>query len=71
MRQQAEALVQGLLQTCLEEDPQAQGLLQHGALHIPKMWAPDAYLIFGDYFFLEALLTLTNNAPDFWGPGGN
>ncbi|MEZ4589795.1 MAG: glycoside hydrolase family 88 protein [Chloroflexota bacterium] len=71
MRQQAESLVAGLLQTCLEDDPQAQGLLQHGALHIPKMWAPDAYLIFGDYFFLEALLTLTNNAPDFWGPGGN
>lgn len=71
MRQYAEILIQALLETCLEEDPQGEGILRHGALHIPKMWAPDDYLIFGDYFFVEALLTLTNDVPDFWGPGGN
>jgi len=29
----------------------------------------DAYFICGDYFFLEALLALEGEAPDFWGPG--
>ena len=52
----------------LETDPEGQGLLKHGALHIPKGWAPDDYLIFGDYFFMEALLTLEGKNPDFWGP---
>jgi len=69
-RRQAERLVGGMLDSCLETDPAGEGLLKHGALHIPKQWAPDAYLIFGDYFFLESLLTLTDTAPDFWGPGG-
>ena len=67
-KEQAKMLLQALLDCCLETDANAQGLLKHGALHIPKGWAPDDYLIFGDYFFLEALLTLAGNNPDFWGP---
>ncbi|MCA9981575.1 MAG: glycoside hydrolase family 88 protein [Anaerolineales bacterium] len=67
-RAQAQTLVDALLARCLERDPAGQGLLKHGALHIPKGWAPDDYLIFGDYFFLEALLTLAGTAVDFWGP---
>jgi unsaturated chondroitin disaccharide hydrolase len=42
-------------------------LLRHGALHVPKGWIPDGYLIFGDYFFMEALLTIAGKNPDFWG----
>lgn len=66
--QQAQTLIRALLDHCLETESEAEGLLKHGALHIPKGWAPDDYLIFGDYFFLEALLTLENKNPDFWGP---
>jgi unsaturated chondroitin disaccharide hydrolase len=65
---EGESLVTALINHCLETDPAGEGLLKHGALHIPKGWAPDDYLIFGDYFFLEALLTLENKNPDFWGP---
>lgn len=65
---EGERLVTALINHCLETDPAGEGLLKHGALHIPKGWAPDDYLIFGDYFFLEALLTLENKNPDFWGP---
>ena len=67
-RRQATLLVQALLDNCLETSDTGQGLLLHGALHIPKGWAPDDYLIFGDYFFLEALFTLAHKNPDFWGP---
>lgn len=67
--QNALQLVDALLNHCLETDPAGEGLLKHGALHIPKGWAPDEYLIFGDYFFLEALLILNETAADFWGPG--
>jgi unsaturated chondroitin disaccharide hydrolase len=67
----ARALVENLVTHCLETEPQAQGLLRHGAYHVHKGWGVDAYFICGDYFFLEALLTLDGRAPDFWGPGGS
>lgn len=66
-RQQAETLVNTLIVECLETDATRPGLLKHGAQHVTQ-GATDDYLIYGDYFFLEALLTLTGQAPDFWGP---
>ena len=66
--QQAETLVNTLSVECLETDPDRHGLLKYGAQHVPEGIA-DEYLIYGDYYFLEALLTLTGQVPDFWGPG--
>lgn len=63
-----EELVVALVAHCLVTDPAGEGLLKHGALHIPKGWTPDGYLIFGDYFFLEALLTFEGKNRDLWGP---
>jgi len=65
---QAETLVNTLIDNCLETEANRQGLLKHGAQHVPDGHTPDGYLIFGDYFFLEALLTLTGQSLDFWGP---
>ncbi len=67
-RAAGESLLNALITHCWETDPAGQGLLEHGALHIPKGWACDNFLIFGDYFFMEALLTLAGENPDFWGP---
>ncbi len=67
--QQAEILVQILVDECLESAAHRQGLLKHGAQNVPAGLA-DSYLIYGDYFFLEALLVLTGQPPDFWGPSG-
>jgi unsaturated chondroitin disaccharide hydrolase len=64
----ARALLENLVAHCLETEPRAQGLLRHGTYHVHKGWGVDAYFICGDYFFLEALLTLDGRAPDFWGP---
>lgn len=66
-RRQAETLLETLITECLETDPHRQGLLKHGAQNVPQNITDD-YLIYGDYFFLEALLTLTGQAADFWGP---
>lgn len=66
--EQGVQLIDALVAHCFETHPNGQGLIKHGALHIPKGWAQDDYLIFGDYFFMEALLTLTGKNPDFWGP---
>jgi len=66
-RSQAETMVKTLSVECLETEPNRQGLLKYGAGHVSEGVADD-YLIYGDYFFLEALLTLTGQAPDFWGP---
>lgn len=66
MRASGEELLTALITHCFETDPAGQGLLKHGALHIPKGWTPDGSLIFGDYFFLEALLTVEGKNPDLW-----
>lgn len=64
----AVTLLNSLVANCFETQPEAQGLLRHGTYHAHKGWGVDAYLICGDYFFLEALLALEGKAPDFWGP---
>ena len=64
---EAKTLIRTLSFECLETGPNRQGLLKYGAQHVPEGIAND-YLIYGDYFFLEALLMLTGQAPDFWGP---
>jgi unsaturated chondroitin disaccharide hydrolase len=68
-RSAALALLDALVTHCLETQPEAQGLLRHGTYHVHKGWGVDTHFICGDYFFLEALLSLEGKAPDFWGPG--
>jgi unsaturated chondroitin disaccharide hydrolase len=64
---EAKTLIRTLSVECLEIEPNRQGLLKYGAQNVPEGHAND-YLIYGDFFFLEALLMLTGQAPDFWGP---
>ncbi|HEX2915785.1 MAG TPA: glycosyl hydrolase [Chloroflexia bacterium] len=45
--------------------PRAEGLLLHGASHVPQ-GACDNMLPYGDYFFLEALLRALDNKEFFW-----
>ncbi len=59
-------LYSGLVELCWDSRPNAQGLLLHGASHVPKGQFMDAYMIYGDYFMLEALTMMTGNHTDFW-----
>ncbi len=66
-QQQAEVLVGTLIAECFETDDARTGLLKHGAQHVMEGLVDD-YLIYGDYFFMEALLIIAGQASDFWGP---
>lgn len=63
----ARRLFDGVVQHCWDNHPDAQGLLKHGAQHVPKNIAPDGYLIFGDYYMLEALMMMSGSVVDFCG----
>lgn len=67
-RQNAIALLDMLWHKAFDRRVEAQGLLLHGTQHAPHGYGIDTYTIFGDYFFLEAVMNLTGTAPDFWGP---
>jgi unsaturated chondroitin disaccharide hydrolase len=67
-RHAALALLDALVANCRETRPAGQGLLRDGTYHAHKGWGVEEYFICGDYYFLEALLALETDAPDFWGP---
>lgn len=59
-------LIGGLLDTCdLTGDPQALGLLAHGAAHVDSGFA-DNMLPYGDYYFMEALMRSLGHNQFFW-----
>lgn len=59
-------LLDALLAECdLTDDPAAQGMLAHGAGHVPAGRA-DAMLPYGDYYFMEALMRAQGHSDFFW-----
>jgi unsaturated chondroitin disaccharide hydrolase len=67
-RENAECRLRVLVEKALDTRTSVQGLLRHGSQHVPHDYGVDTYTIFGDFFFLEAIMTFLNAAPDFWGP---
>jgi unsaturated chondroitin disaccharide hydrolase len=60
-------LIHSLTTTCAASERTGEAMLTHGALHVPKGWATDNYLIFGDYFWLESLCSTLGFSVDLWG----
>ncbi|MBA8880994.1 glycoside hydrolase family 88 protein [Phyllobacterium myrsinacearum] len=59
-------LIAGLLDSCdLTADPQALGLLAHGAAHVGSGYS-DTMLPYGDYYFMEALMRSLGHTQFFW-----
>lgn len=56
-------LIEGYATTDL---PDAEGLLKHGSYHVRGDRAPDDYMIWGDYFYLEALVRLEKGIKGYW-----
>ena len=67
-RQAGTQILHTLVDQAFDVDPATDGLLLHGTLHGPKGIGIDGYTIFGDYFFLEAILLLLARAPELWAP---
>lgn len=47
-----------------EED--AEGLLKHGSYYVHGGVSPDDYMIWGDYFYLEALMRMERGITGYW-----
>jgi unsaturated chondroitin disaccharide hydrolase len=47
-----------------EDNP--EGLLNHGSYTVKRGISPDDYTIWGDYFYLEALMRLERGIPGYW-----
>ncbi|MBW7455719.1 glycoside hydrolase family 88 protein [Paenibacillus sepulcri] len=47
-------------------DRDEQGFLRHGSYSVRSGASPDDFVIWGDYFFLEALLRLDKGIPGYW-----
>ncbi|WP_036646078.1 glycoside hydrolase family 88 protein [Paenibacillus pini] len=46
--------------------PNVEGLLQHGSYHVRGNQAPDNYMIWGDYYYLEALVRMDKGIKGYW-----
>jgi unsaturated chondroitin disaccharide hydrolase len=44
----------------------AQGLLEHGSYSVRGGAAPDDFMIWGDYYYMEALMRLQNGHKGYW-----
>ncbi|GGD47616.1 glycoside hydrolase family 88 protein [Paenibacillus nasutitermitis] len=46
--------------------PTEEGFLRHGSYSVRGGISPDDFMIWGDYFFLEALMRLNSRIPGYW-----
>ncbi|MFB9273744.1 glycoside hydrolase family 88 protein [Cohnella cellulosilytica] len=47
-------------------NPEEEGFLRHGSYSVRGGVSPDDFVIWGDYFYLEALLRLHQGTPGYW-----
>jgi unsaturated chondroitin disaccharide hydrolase len=48
------------------DEPEAEGILKRGSYHVRGGVSPDDYVIWGDYFYMEALMRLAKDVPGYW-----
>ncbi|MEH6994966.1 glycoside hydrolase family 88 protein [Neobacillus drentensis] len=48
------------------DEPAAEGLLKHGSYHVRGNIAPDDFMIWGDYYYLEALMRMEKKSKGYW-----
>lgn len=49
-----------------KDEPGVDGLIRRGSYHVSGNLSPDDFLIWGDYFYLEALLRLEKGMKGYW-----
>ncbi|MGM0523408.1 MAG: glycoside hydrolase family 88 protein [Bacillota bacterium] len=58
-------VMQGLIAHA-ESGEREQGLIDHGSYSVQENLSPDDYVIWGDYFYLEALMRLNSGHKGYW-----
>ncbi|KOP67049.1 glucuronyl hydrolase [Bacillus sp. FJAT-18019] len=48
------------------DEPEAEGLLKHGSYYVRGNLAPDDFMIWGDYYYLEALMRMDKGIKGYW-----
>lgn len=67
---EARKLINVLLQLAFDtREAGIEGLLQYSTYHATVPEHAEQYTLFGDYYFLEALVNLSGAQVDFWGKG--
>lgn len=46
--------------------PDAQGLLEHGSYSVIEGKSPDDFMIWGDYFYMQAMMGMLNDHKGYW-----
>lgn len=46
--------------------PEAEGLIDHGSYYVRGELGLDGYMVWGDYYYLEALMRIWNGVPGYW-----
>ena len=63
---QGRRIVLGLIDSCVDfENPDRPGLLMHGTVDYPRRSGVDESIMYGDHYFMEALIKL--RYPHLWG----
>lgn len=63
----AEKMTTRLTEACFETSPEAWGLLRDSSYSVPANRAVEQFMPFGDYYYLESLVTMSGQPVDFWG----
>lgn len=58
--------MKGLISYATIGQPEAEGFLEHGSYSVRGGAAPDDFMIWGDYFYLEALMRLEKGHKGYW-----
>lgn len=61
-----ERTMQSLVKHYATIGEEAEGLLKHGSYHVRGNSGLDDYMIWGDYYYLEALMRLERSVPGYW-----
>lgn len=67
LRTSALRLLKVLVTRCSTDNlEEAEGLLRHGSYSVRGGASPDDFMIWGDYFYMEALLRIERSIPGYW-----
>ncbi|OCT15184.1 glucuronyl hydrolase [Paenibacillus pectinilyticus] len=61
-----EQVMKSLVERYATIGEEAEGLLKHGSYHVRGNSGLDDYMIWGDYYYLEALLRIERSIPGYW-----